>query len=591
MTDSPEAVAAARAGDSESHGTDPLDQLAHMTLARATRGLSPAAAQLAWHDWALHLAISPGKRRKLLEEAFDGHRRFLNYVLRSAANPNCPNCVEPLEQDRRFEGDAWQKWPFNVIHQGLLLQQEWWQSATSGVRGVSGQHEDMVSFSARQWLDMLSPVNFFWTNPEVLQKTAETGGANLWRGSMNWLEDLGGILADAPPAGSEDFIVGKDVGLTPGKVVFRNHLVELIQYAPTTSRVHATPVLIVPSWIMKYYILDLSPHNSMVRWLVDQGHTVFMISWRNPGSDDRDLGMEDYRRLGVMAALDAVGTIVPDRQVNAVGYCLGGTLLAIAAAAMARDGDERLRGMSLLAAEIDFREPGELSLFIGESQLAFLDSIMADKGYLDGWQMAGAFQLLNSQDLIWSRQMKEYLLGERQGLFDLMAWNSDTTRMPARMHSEYLRKLYLDNDFADGRYLVDGIPAVPSDIRLPVFAVGTVRDHVAPWKTVYKVHRLIGGADVTFALTSGGHNAGVVSEPGRANRSFQIATRKHGQRFTDPDKWREEIPVQQGSWWPAWGDWLATRSSEEQVAPPSMGATKAGLAPLGDAPGTYVLER
>lgn len=365
----------------------------------------------------------------------------------------------------------------------------------------------------------------------------------------------------------------------------------LIQYAPATPRVYAAPVLIVPSWIMKYYILDLSPHNSMVRWLVDQGHTVFMVSWRNPGSDDRDLGMEDYRQLGVMAALDVVGAIVPERQVNAVGYCLGGTLLAIAAAAMARDGDERLRSMSLLAAEIDFREPGELSLFIGESQLAFLESIMADKGYLDGWQMAGAFQLLNSQDLIWSRRTKEYLLGERRELFDLMAWNSDTTRMPARMHSEYLRKLYLDNDFADGRYLVDGIPAVPSDIHLPVFAVGTVRDHVAPWKTVYKVHRVIGGADVTFALTSGGHNAGVVSEPGRANRSFQIATRKHGQRFTDPDKWREEIPVQQGSWWPAWGDWLATRSSEEQVAPPSMGATKAGLAPLGDAPGTYVLER
>lgn len=591
MSDSPAAGAPATTGESELRVADPLDQLAHTTLARATRGLSPAAAQLAWHDWALHLAISPGKRRRLLYEAFDEQRRFLNYALRAAARPDCSNCVEPLEQDRRFESEAWQKWPFNVIHQGFLLQQEWWQSATTGVRGVSRQHEDLVSFAGRNWLDMWSPVNFFWTNPDVLRKTVETGGANLWQGAMNWLEDLQGLVAGAPPRGSEDFIVGKDVGLTPGKVVFRNHLIELIQYAPATPKVHAEPVLIVPSWIMKYYILDLSPHNSMVRWLVGQGHTVFMISWRNPDADDRDLDMEDYRRLGVMAALDAVGAIVPDRQVNAVGYCLGGTLLAIAAAVMSREGDARLRSMTLLAAEIDFREPGELSLFIGESQLAFLESIMADKGYLDGWQMAGAFQLLNSQDLIWSRRMKEYLLGERQSLFDLMAWNADTTRLPARMHSEYLRKLYLDNDFAEGRYLVDDRPAVPSDIRLPVFAVGTVRDHVAPWKTVYKVHRLIGGVDVTFALTSGGHNAGVVSEPGRKNRSFQIATRIHGQRFTDPDKWREETPVQQGSWWPAWGDWLAAQSPEIQVAPPVMGAAKVGLAPLADAPGIYVLER
>lgn len=567
-----------------------LDRLAHVVLAQVTRGLSPAAALLAWHNWALHLGISPGKRRELFNEAGEAQRRFQAYAMRAAANPDCPGCVEPLAQDHRFVGEAWRKWPFNVLHQGFLLQQEWWQQATNGVRGVSRAHEEQVSFSARQLLDMWSPANFLWTNPEVLRRTAETGGVNLWQGALNWLDDLRRTLTGAPPAGGEDFIVGRDVGVTPGKIVYRNRLIELIQYSPTTSEVHATPILIVPSWIMKYYILDLSPQNSMVRWLVEQGHTVFMISWKNPGSDDRDLGMEDYRQLGVMAALDAVAAIIPDQQINAVGYCLGGTLLAIAAAVMAREGDERLRSLSLLATLIDFREPGELSLFIGESQLAFLESLMSERGYLAGQQMSGAFQMLNSQDLIWSRRMKEYLLGERSGMFDLMAWNADTTRMPARMHSEYLRQLYLDNDFAEGHYLVDGRPAVPGDIRIPVFALAAIRDHVAPWASVYKIHRLIGGADITFALSSGGHNAGVLSPPEHPRRTHQIGLRRHGDRHVGPQDWQDATPTEQGSWWPAWATWLAEQSAGD-VPPPSIGSPERGYSPIADAPGTYVHER
>lgn len=301
---------------------------------------------------------------------------------------------------------------------------------------------------------------------------------------------------------------------------------------------------------------------------------------------DRDLGMEDYRRLGVMDALEAVTTIVPERKVHAVGYCLGGTLLATAAAAMARDGDERLQSLTLLASETDFRESGEIALFIDESQLAWLEAGMWDKGYLDGKQMAGAFQMLNSRDLIWSRRVREYLLGERQAFNDLMAWNADVTRMPYRMHSEYLRQLYLSNDLAEGRYQVDGSPVALADIEVPMFIVGTVRDHVAPWPSVYKMH-LLSGAELTFVLTSGGHNAGVVSEPGHPRRSFQIATRAAGERYVDPQMWRAETPLHEGSWWPAWQQWLSQRSAE-RVAPPTMGTMHSAYTPLCDAPGAYV---
>jgi polyhydroxyalkanoate synthase len=442
----------------------------------------------------------------------------------------------------------------------------------------------LVTFAGRQWLDMWSPANFIWTNPEVLRAITDSGGANLWRGAMNFLDDARRLALNGAPAGVEGFEVGKDVAVTPGKVVYRNHLIELIQYTPTTPDVHAEPILIVPSWIMKYYILDLSPHNSMVKYLVGQGHTVFIISWRNPTAADRDLSLDDYRRLGVMDALDAVTAIVPERKVQAVGYCLGGTLLAIAAATMARDGDERLQSLTLLASETDFRESGEIALFIDESQLAWLEAGMWDKGYLDGRQMAGAFQMLNSRDLIWSRQVREYLLGERQVFNDLMAWNADVTRMPYRMHSEYLRQLYLCNDLAEGRYQVGGRPVALADIDVPMFIVGTVRDHVAPWPSVYKMH-LLSDAELTFVLTSGGHNAGVVSEPGHPRRSFQIATRAAGKRYVDPQMWRAETPLQEGSWWSAWQQWLAQRSAG-RVAPPAMGGST--YTPLGDAPGAYV---
>jgi polyhydroxyalkanoate synthase len=339
---------------------------------------------------------------------------------------------------------------------------------------------------------------------------------------------------------------------------------------------------------MKYYILDLSPHNSLVKYLTEQGYTVFMISWKNPGPEDRDLSMEDYRELAVMAALDAVSAIVPSRKVHALGYCIGGTLLAIAAAAMARDGDERLQSATFFAAQTDFTEAGELMLFINESQLAFLEDVMWEQGFLDSRQMAGTFQLLRSNDLVWSRMVRTYLMGERDRMTDLNAWNADATRMPYRQHAEYLRRLFLDNDLAEGRFPAGGGPVALSDIRVPVFSVGTESDHVAPWRSVYKLH-LLGDTEVTFVLTSGGHNAGIVSEPGHPHRHYRVSTKQPGNHYVDPEVWLTSTPSHEGSWWPAWISWLDARSGP-RVAPPRLGAPSGAYAATSDAPGTYVLE-
>ncbi|WP_217645931.1 alpha/beta fold hydrolase [Poseidonocella pacifica] len=572
---------------SHSHTTmeQALDKGLKAALAKATAGLSPIALTAAYADWALHLASAPGKQLQLMEKAAKKAARFGNYAALCASNPKTTEtCIDPLPQDKRFRSENWQKWPYNLMYQAFLLNQQWWYNATTDVEGVTAQHEDVMTFAARQVLDVFSPSNYPLTNPDILEQTLHQGGMNLLRGWQNFIEDVSRAKAKQKPVGAEEFEVGRNVATSAGKVVFRNRLIELIQYAPTTDKVRPEPILIVPAWIMKYYILDLSEENSLVRFLTGQGFTVFMISWKNPDADDRDLGMDDYLSLGVMDALDAIEGITGEPDVHALGYCLGGTLLSIAAAAMARDGDARLKTLTLLAAQTDFTEAGELQLFINESQLTFLEDMMWDQGYLDTTQMAGAFQLLRSNDLIWSRIVHDYLMGKRTPMIDLMAWNADATRMPYRMHSEYLRRLFLNNDLAEGRYHVGDRPVTISDIRAPVFMVGTERDHVAPWHSVYKFNLLSDG-DVTFVLASGGHNAGIVSEPGHPHRHYRIAEKDKDAPYQDPDRWVEGTEPVPGSWWPALAEWLAIRSGEP-AAPPSLGSSE--YPALCDAPGTYV---
>jgi polyhydroxyalkanoate synthase len=561
-----------------------VDRLLHALMGQATQGISPTSLSLAWLDWMMHLAQSPAKWQQLVQKAWNKDLRWLGYAMRQAAGQECEACIDPLPQDRRFRSEEWQRWPYNLIQQAFLLNQQWWHNATTGIDGVTKHHEQVVSFVARQLLDMVSPVNFVATNPEVTAATVREGGANLVRGAFNLMEDLELRSRGLPPEGAEAYRPGIEVAATPGHVVFRNHLIELIQYSPATEQVHAEPILIVPAWIMKYYILDLSAHNSLVRYLVDNGHTVFMISWHNPTAADRDLGLDDYLHEGVMRAFDTVRDIVPGKKINAVGYCLGGTLLSIAAAAFSCAHRTCINSITLLAAQTDFSEAGELMLFIDESQVAWLEDLMWQQGYLDNRQMAGAFRLLRSNDLVWSSGVSHYLMGEPAPVTDLMAWNYDTTRMPYRMHSDYLRKLFLNNDLFSGRYRVDGSPVALSDIRAPVFAVATITDHVAPWRSVHKVH-LMSHCDVQFVLSNGGHNAGIISEPGHPGRRFFTAEHRRGERYVDPDKWLENAEEREGSWWPEWIAWLGRVSHEGKVP------AREPQHSLGPAPGRYVMER
>jgi polyhydroxyalkanoate synthase len=399
-------------------------------------------------------------------------------------------------------------------------------------------------------------------------------------------------LSRDPPAARGDrratgFTVGGNLAATPGKVVFRDALMELIQYAPATATLSAEPVLIVPAWITKYYILDLSSANSFILWLVSQGRTVFVISWRNPGTELNDASLDDYRDLGIMAAIEAVRTICGAAKIHATGYCLGGTLLSIAAATMARDGDDRLASLSLFAAQTDFSELGELQLFITEDQLDVLSDITTAQGYLESAQIIGTYQMSGSNDLVWDGAIRDYLLGEHDAPSDLLAWNADGTRLPPRMHIEYLRRLFLHNDLAEGRFHVDGRRVTLNDMSVPMFVVGTERDQVARWRSVFKLHQLNHG-ELTFVLTSGGHNAGIVSEPGHQNRHYRIRVRHPGARTLTADEWEHETSPRHGSWWYAWSRWLDEHSSGTPGGRPPMGAP--GLPPICDAPGPYVLE-
>lgn len=567
----------------EGHPYAALDRGVMAGLARLTGGISPHAMLDAWGDWAMHLARAPGRQLELMERARDNWLRLAQFATSGLTGKTDDKPFLPGTYDTRWSHEGWDRLPFAIWQQSFLATQDWWQAATADLRGLRKQNAERTGFMMRQLLDTVSPSNFPMGNPEILQATWESSGRNLIDGALHYADDARRVLAQEHRPVPEEFALGKALATTPGEVVYRNDLMELIQYAPTTETVHAEPVLIVPAWIMKYYILDLSPHNSFIRWLVDQGHTVFCISWRNPGAEQANLSLEDYRTKGIMRALDVIGDIVPGVRVHANGYCLGGTLLAIAAATLARDHDDRLASVTLMAAQVDFAEAGELLLFLDESQVAFLEDLMWSQGYLDRPQMSGAFAAIRSEDLIWSRAVRRYFLGEPDLPTDIGVWVNDTTRMPARMHSEYLRGIFLENRITAGRFAVEGRVIALKDIEVPMFVVATETDHIAPWRSVYKT-ALFTDCDLTFVLTKGGHNTGILSEPGHPRRHYRVGNRKAGAHYQGAKRWLAAHEPQSGSWWPEWARWLAEKSGN-RVAPPEMKATG-----LGKAPGSYVLQ-
>ncbi|KTD44737.1 PHA/PHB synthase family protein [Legionella parisiensis] len=554
-----------------------IDKYYQANLGKFTASISPASVATSFFSWGAQLLQAPGTFLKLnahpLLHCFDFIERLLNQEKPGNG------------KDVRFHTDKWTLYPWRLWAEHFLQLEDWYLKAANEIPGLNEPNRRIVSFTIKQLLDAISPSNFVLTNPDLLQETLNSSGENLIRGTQLGLQDLIEKLTGTPPAGVEHFVPGKQVALTKGKVVFKNHLIELIQYEEQTEKVYKEPLLIIPAWIMKYYILDLLPENSLVNWLVQQGHTVFIVSWLNPSSEDRNLSIDDYYRQGAMAAIDKISSIIPNTKIHLMGYCIGGTLAMITAATMAKDNDTRLKSLSLLAAQGDFTEAGELLLFINSSQVSFLENIMWEQGYLDTKLMAGSFQMLRSYDLIWSKMVQDYMHGTQRGMIALLAWNADTTRMPHKMHSEYLEKLFLKNEFSEGQFSIEGKRIAPENIRLPAFIVSTEKDHVSPWKSVYKTHLLIKHEDITFVLTNGGHNAGIVSEPGHPGRSYLIREQKKEEAYISPQQWLEIAETKKGSWWFAWHDWLVKQSTLGTNLPPKIDKN------LPDAPGKYVLKK
>ncbi len=517
----------------------------------------------------------------------DAMKLYHQSALALMGGENADPVITEQKGDRRFRHEAWQDQPvYNLIKQSYLLTSRWARNLVTDVDGLDKQTAEKVAFFTERYLDSLSPTNFATTNPAVIEKTIESNGENLVKGLKNMLGDLkkGNGSLQITMTDTEAFELGKNVATTPGKVVFRNRMLELLQYTPTSKSAYTKPLLIIPPWINKYYVLDLQPKNSLIKWLVGQGHTVFVVSWINPDESYRDTGFEDYVIDGVGAALSAIEKATGQSKVNAVGYCIGGALLATALAYFKATGDDRITSATLLTTMLDYSDPGELGVFVDQKQVDNLDLKMQDNGYLEGSSMATTFNMLRANDLIWSFYINNYLLGNDPRPFDLLYWNSDSTRMPATMHSWYLQNFYIDNLLCQpGGISIDGVEIDLSTVDVPICFVSTIEDHIAPWKSTYAGAKLFSGP-VQFILGGSGHIAGIVNPPSEKKYGYRVTKKPPA----NPEKWFASAEQNEGSWWPEWQRWISRKAGKKVPArKPGDGKLKV----IEDAPGSYVKVR
>jgi polyhydroxyalkanoate synthase len=495
-----------------------------------------------------------------------------------------PVGISASASDKRFAAPEWHTNPvYRTLQQIYLLASDWLLQQ-GNVEGMDEAEQQRINFHLRQFVDAMSPTLMLLSNPAALRKAVETGGTSIAAGAANLIADLqAGRLSMVD---TEAFAPGRNLALTPGKVVHRNQLIELIQYAPTTKKVHKTPLLIMPPWINKYYILDMQPKNSLVRYLVEQGFSVFLISWKNPDASMDEIGIEDYMDLGPLEASDVVREITGSPTVNVMGYCIGGTLLTMTLAALAAKGDERFNAASFMVSLQDFSRVGDTAVFMDEPAIDLIEQQMMERGYLDSREMSNMFNLLRSNDLIWANVVNNYLLGNKPPAFDLLYWNSDGTRMTRAAHSWYLRNTYVENNLIEpGKITLKGKPIDLGRIHQDTYAVGAEKDHIVPWDAAWRITQLFGG-EVRFVRASSGHIAGIINPPGGKGTYW---TRETGdEAASSPEQWLQSASRHEGSWWPDWTAWLSARSSRKG-APPQMGSLK--HPPLQDAPGTYVLQK
>ena len=537
----------------------------------------------AFFDMTARMMTNPAKLMQAQFSLWQDYMALWQSTTRKMLGEPSEPVVAPTADDRRFKDSLWdENYVFDFIKQSYLLSARWLQGTVKEVEGLDDKTARKVDFYTRQFVDAMAPSNFAMTNPEVLRETLETGGENLVKGLSNLLGDLerGKGKLQIRMTDMEAFKVGENIAVTAGSVVYQNDLMQLIQYAPSTETVVKAPLLIVPPWINKFYILDLREKNSFIKWAVGQGHTVFVVSWVNPDSELAEKKFDDYLSEGPLAALDAIEKATGEKACNVIGYCLGGTLMASTLAHMAAKGDKRVLSATFFTTMVDFEEAGELSVFIDEEQLAALEEKMHERGYLDGADMATTFNMLRANDLIWSFVVNNYLMGKEPFPFDLLYWNSDSTRMPAAMHSFYLRQMYQENRLSRGKIKLLGTKVDLTKINVPVFILSTREDHIAPWKSTYVATQLYTGP-TTFCLAASGHIAGVVNPPA-AGKYCHWTNDKLPHK---PDQWLETATQHPGSWWPLWDSWAKSHAGESV---PARTPGDRGLKIIEAAPGSYV---